>query len=247
MKLWLSNRIRLLQSKCKMKFTRLSTEHGYSAVDIAPLVDDNEDINVGALGDVIILRSYRDTKGGLLVETFSPSNNLVTRFLHLESINVKEGDFVPFGAKIGVMGNSGQSRGKHLHIEFGIYDGPLPLRTSLLNNWTRLDAEKILKNFFKYYYNMVPDFSIGAEFSVDVKEDFSDLSQYGDSLQRSAVLKDFSLNSIEENYADSLTEQEKAENQYDDYDDTESDIYQGDNVMDFSESNDYDNDNGYIL
>ena len=40
-------------------------------------------------------------------------------FLHLQSINVQEGDFVKPGQKIGTVGNTGASTGPHLH--WGLY------------------------------------------------------------------------------------------------------------------------------
>ncbi|MCR6632024.1 MAG: M23 family metallopeptidase [Magnetospirillum sp.] len=40
-----------------------------------------------------------------------------TRYAHLASINVRPGQMVPLGARIGQVGNSGRSTGPHLHYE----------------------------------------------------------------------------------------------------------------------------------
>ena len=39
------------------------------------------------------------------------------RYAHLESISVKEGQTIKEGDVIGIMGNTGQSFGAHLHID----------------------------------------------------------------------------------------------------------------------------------
>jgi murein DD-endopeptidase MepM/ murein hydrolase activator NlpD len=44
-------------------------------------------------------------------------NGFFTRYLHLTSITVKQGDRVVEGSKIGTEGNTGFSYGSHLHFE----------------------------------------------------------------------------------------------------------------------------------
>ncbi|MBM7693550.1 murein DD-endopeptidase MepM/ murein hydrolase activator NlpD [Peribacillus deserti] len=44
-------------------------------------------------------------------------NGFQTLYGHLDSISVKEGDIVPSGSKIGIMGSTGHSTGVHLHFE----------------------------------------------------------------------------------------------------------------------------------
>ena len=56
-------------------------------------------------------------------------NGLYTRYLHLDSLNVSVGDQVTKGRKIGVMGNTGNSFGAHLHFDVmlnGSYVNPMP-------------------------------------------------------------------------------------------------------------------------
>lgn len=61
------------------------------------------------------------------------SNELTTAYLHLKSINVKEGDLVKKGQIIGSMGSTGYSTGVHLHFEVRI-------------NGKHIDPETYLKN-----------------------------------------------------------------------------------------------------
>ncbi len=61
-------------------------------------------------------------------------NGIYTRYLHLEtgSACVKTGQTVKAGAKLGMMGNTGDSYGKHLHFDVcanGEYVDPLPYLT----------------------------------------------------------------------------------------------------------------------
>ena len=56
-------------------------------------------------------------------------NGLYTRYLHLDSLNVSVGAQVTKGQKIGVMGNTGNSFGAHLHFDVmlnGSYVNPMP-------------------------------------------------------------------------------------------------------------------------
>ena len=56
-------------------------------------------------------------------------NGLVTRYGHLASITVKEGQSVKIGDVIGLLGSTGRSTGPHLHYEIRIHDAPVdPLR-----------------------------------------------------------------------------------------------------------------------
>ncbi len=60
---------------------------------------------------------------GLAIE-IDHGAGLTTRFGHLSSIRVKEGDTVAFGAHIGDVGSSGRSTGPHLHYEVRFTNRP---------------------------------------------------------------------------------------------------------------------------
>lgn len=52
-------------------------------------------------------------------------DRLVTLYAHLEKVQVKEGQKVAKGTVLGFMGNTGGSRGAHLHFELRAYSKPL--------------------------------------------------------------------------------------------------------------------------
>lgn len=59
------------------------------------------------------------------------NGDILTRYCHLDKIDVKEGDTINCGDKIGEMGMTGQATGYHLHFEI-LYEGK------------RVDPQKIL-------------------------------------------------------------------------------------------------------
>ncbi len=63
--------------------------------------------NTGGFGNLIIIRHL---------------NGLETWYAHLSRNNVKEGDYVKAGQVIGFSGNTGRSRGPHLHFEMRYCD-----------------------------------------------------------------------------------------------------------------------------
>ncbi len=59
------------------------------------------------------------------------TDTLCTVYAHLEKVYVKEGDTVMPGSRIGLMGNTGSSRGAHLHWEIRNYTSPVSRGSSL--------------------------------------------------------------------------------------------------------------------
>jgi murein DD-endopeptidase MepM/ murein hydrolase activator NlpD len=50
---------------------------------------------------------------------------LTTRYAHLRSVSVQEGDRVDHRATVGALGSSGRSTGPHVHYEVLLDDTPL--------------------------------------------------------------------------------------------------------------------------
>lgn len=70
---------------------------------------------VSAAGGVVVYAGPHP-QYGMLVE-IDHGNDLSTRYAHLSRIQVREGDVVHRGRRIGDSGNSGRSTGPHLHFE----------------------------------------------------------------------------------------------------------------------------------
>jgi peptidoglycan hydrolase CwlO-like protein len=93
----------------------------HAGVDIA-----NRDANVpvvAAAGGTVFRSYYSSSYGNVIFITHNINGQIYTTvYAHLESRNVSEGQSVNKGTRIGYMGNTGRSYGKHLHFE--IHKGP---------------------------------------------------------------------------------------------------------------------------
>jgi len=75
---------------------------------------------------IVTTAEYNDEYGNYIV--IEDSDGFVTKYAHLQSINVTAGQTVKHGAVIGKTGNTGSSTGSHLHLEClasGEYYNPL--------------------------------------------------------------------------------------------------------------------------
>ncbi len=76
-----------------------------------------------AAGGVVIFSDWHPQYGNMI--EVDHGNGLVTRYAHLLSRQVKVGDVVMSGEKIGQVGNTGRSTGAHLHFEVRQNGAPL--------------------------------------------------------------------------------------------------------------------------
>jgi murein DD-endopeptidase MepM/ murein hydrolase activator NlpD len=96
--------------------------HNYNAVDIANSC--GTPVVASAAGVVVPDQTIPDVLGGwnggyghfVLIE-HSFGYNVVTRYAHLQQVFVQLGDYVKQGQEIGLMGESGEATGCHVHFE----------------------------------------------------------------------------------------------------------------------------------
>ncbi len=103
---------------------RFSSYH--KGFDIGGMTDTNRAIVAADSGVVILAQSYYGYGNTVMI---NHGNGMVTLYGHLNSINVSPGQGVSRGEQIGIMGDTGQSFGIHLHFEViinGTYVDPEP-------------------------------------------------------------------------------------------------------------------------
>lgn len=97
------------------QITRWPNQHGYNAVDFDGNIGDR--VIAANTGKVVFSGWDGDYGNTIIVDH---TNGLQTMYAHLNQRGVKTGDFVYRGQSIGTVGNTGQSRGSHLHFEVRI-------------------------------------------------------------------------------------------------------------------------------
>jgi murein DD-endopeptidase MepM/ murein hydrolase activator NlpD len=70
---------------------------------------------VAAAGGVVQFAGFHPQYGNMI--DIDHGNDLVTRYAHTSRMFVKEGDIIPRGRKIALVGTTGRSTGSHLHFE----------------------------------------------------------------------------------------------------------------------------------
>ena len=111
--------------------TRSNGTRYHSGIDIGASVGSS--CYAVADGEVVMCKSSDDAKStiggrGRYIVIYHKNGNFSSLYEHLNSCNVKVGDKVKAGQKIGTTGNSGwASKGKHYaaHLHFGIMNGKM--------------------------------------------------------------------------------------------------------------------------
>lgn len=80
--------------------------------------------DVRAAGAGIVIKASRYYGYGRVV-FIDHGNGMVSRYGHLQSIGVKQGEHVPANALIGTVGSSGRATGPHLHFEVRVDGNPI--------------------------------------------------------------------------------------------------------------------------
>lgn len=73
-------------------------------------------------GTVLYAR-WSDSAGNWVV--IDHGNGFVTKYMHHDYYTVREGQYVERGQQVGVVGNTGNSFGAHLHFQVELYDEPV--------------------------------------------------------------------------------------------------------------------------
>jgi murein DD-endopeptidase MepM/ murein hydrolase activator NlpD len=75
-------------------------------------------------GNGVVVDAGRDGAYGNKID-IDHGNGVISRYGHLNRINVRKGEFVTTGQAIGIQGSTGRSTGPHLHYEVRYFDKPI--------------------------------------------------------------------------------------------------------------------------
>ncbi|WP_100374018.1 murein hydrolase activator EnvC family protein [Bacillus sp. FJAT-45037] len=77
------------------------------------------DVPIVAVGDGQVVRAYYSNSYGntVLISHIVDGRQITTLYAHLENLEVRDGQTVSKGQRLGMMGNTGRSFGPHLHFE----------------------------------------------------------------------------------------------------------------------------------
>jgi len=98
----------------------------HPAIDLAATL--GSPVVTSATGEVVSVKE--DNYFGNMI-TIDHFNGIVTNYAHLAKVLVEEGDIVKKGMSIGLVGNTGNSTGPHLHFE-------------ILDNGSAVDPEEFI-------------------------------------------------------------------------------------------------------
>ena len=107
--------------------------HHYNAVDIAnscgtPVVAAAEGLVIPDENTPDVIDGWNGGYGNFVLIEHPFGDNVMTRYAHLEKITVQVGDYVHQGDEIGLMGETGDATGCHVHFE--VYGAQNPFAKS---------------------------------------------------------------------------------------------------------------------
>ena len=103
----------------------------HQAIDLAAPIGTQ--VVAAATGEIISIKQDKYFGNMIIMDHY---NGFLTVYAHLAKILVKEGDIIKKGSNIGLVGNTGNSTGPHLHFE-------------IIQNGTAVDPEKLIDFSYK--------------------------------------------------------------------------------------------------
>ncbi|MCV2508529.1 MAG: murein DD-endopeptidase MepM [Candidatus Lightella neohaematopini] len=100
-----------------------------------------------SVSDGKVISSKIDKAAGKYI-TINHNNQYITRYMHLDKLLVKSGQFVRYGDRIALSGNTGYSTGPHLHFEVWINNhavNPLTIKLPHTIKLTGINKLKYIK------------------------------------------------------------------------------------------------------
>jgi murein DD-endopeptidase MepM/ murein hydrolase activator NlpD len=86
---------------------------GHDGLDIIP--SDAEDHRIFAYHEGKVVQNYFSSTYGETIIVYDKHTNWAIRYAHMSQVFVKIGEFIRSGQLIGIMGNTGNVTGPHLH------------------------------------------------------------------------------------------------------------------------------------
>jgi hypothetical protein len=109
------------------------------------ILQDQDDPKSGAYGDYIVV--------------WDPDQHIVVWYCHLTANNVSIGQEYPYGTVLGKTGNTGNSSGPHLHVNFAETDA----------NRTRLNTTNGFKGFLNILDTSLVEWKLGQQVTIPVE------------------------------------------------------------------------------
>ena len=115
----------------------------HEGIDLSPL-NGKVGLPIYAAGDGVVVESRYSSGGYGNVVYVDHGYGYSTRYGHLYSLNVAVGQKVKRGDKVGEMGNTGRSKGAHLHYEVRLKDIPMNPLIYFENNFNKESNELLI-------------------------------------------------------------------------------------------------------